>query len=54
MDRYLEACLAAERIINMVESAGFDITDPYGGSIEIYKACLADIKKALAIVAESL
>ena len=29
MDRYLEACLAAERIINMVESAGFDITNPY-------------------------
>ncbi len=32
----------------------FDITDPYGGSLETYKACLADIKKALAIVAESL
>lgn len=28
MDRYLIACHAAERIINMVESAGFDLTDP--------------------------
>ncbi len=32
----------------------FDITDPYGGSLETYKACLADIKKALAIMTESL
>ncbi len=37
-----------------VYSMPFDITDPYGGSLEVYKACLADIKKALAIVAESL
>ena len=29
MDRYLAACHAAERIINMVECAGFDLTDPY-------------------------
>ena len=33
MDRYLnrinEAAMAADRIINMVESAGFDITNPY-------------------------
>ena len=33
MDRYInkfnEAFMAAERIINMVESAGFDLTDPY-------------------------
>lgn len=28
MNRYLQACAAAERIINMVESAGFDVTDP--------------------------
>lgn len=37
-----------------VYSMPFDITDPYGCSLSIYKACLADIKKALAIVAESL
>lgn len=29
MDRYLAACHAAERIINMIECAGFDLTDPY-------------------------
>lgn len=40
----------AEKIYSMP----FDITDPYGGSLETYKACLFDIKKALAIVAESL
>ena len=40
----------AEKIYSMP----FDIKDPYGGSLSIYKACLADIKKALAIVAESL
>lgn len=28
MDRQLEACLAAERIINVVQSAGFDLSDP--------------------------
>ncbi len=32
----------------------FDIADPYGRSLEVYKACLWDIKKALAIIAESL
>lgn len=51
---------AMQMIMDYPEAAGkvyampFDITDPYGGSLEIYKACLADIKKALAIVAESL
>lgn len=51
---------AMQIIMNYPEAAGkvyampFDITDPYGGGIEIYKACLSDIKKALAIVAESL
>lgn len=28
MDRQLEACLAAERIVNAVQSAGFDLSDP--------------------------
>ena len=28
MDRYLEACMAAERIINAVECAGYDLSDP--------------------------
>lgn len=37
-----------------VYSMPFDIADPYGGSIEVYRACLADIKKALSIVAESI
>lgn len=28
MDRQLEACLAAERIVNAIQSAGFDLSDP--------------------------
>ena len=28
MDRYLQACAAAERIINTVECAGFNVSDP--------------------------
>ena len=28
MDRYLQACAAAERIINTVECAGFNVFDP--------------------------
>ncbi len=41
-------------LASRIYSMPFDITDPYGGSLEVYKACLADIKKALAIVAESI
>lgn len=41
-------------LASKIYSMPFDITDPYGGSLKVYKACLADIKKALAIVAESI
>ena len=37
-----------------VYSMPFDIADPFGGSIEVYRACLADIRKALVIVMESI
>lgn len=28
MDRYLEACMAAERIVNEIKAAGFELNDP--------------------------
>ncbi len=50
----MQIIMVYPQFASKVYSMPFDITDPYGGSLETYKACLADIKKALAIVAESL
>lgn len=35
-------------------SSSLDITDPYGGSVEIYEECLSEIKSALIKVIEKM
>ena len=36
------------------DQAGLDIEDPFGGSVEVYRKCAAQIKRALDILIEKL